>query len=120
MPGENSDVYSPTANGIYAAIVSNSTNCSDTTNCITVSTIGIDESNKMNVIISPNPTDNQVVIQFDGNEANLIIRDMQGKIVYNASISYKTSISMQHFDTGVYLFELRTGSELVINRIVKN
>ncbi len=120
IPGENSDVYSPTANGIYAAIVSNSTNCSDTTNCITVSTIGIDENNKMNIIISPNPTDDQVVIQFDGNEANLIIRDMQGKIVYDASISSKTSISLQHFDTGVYLFELRTGSELVINRVVKN
>jgi PKD repeat protein len=54
IPGATSIEYTPPINGQYAVIVTLANGCSDTSNCITISDLGLDEQNIINRII-PNP-----------------------------------------------------------------
>lgn len=119
IPNETSATYVPTQNGSYAAIVSNVGNCSDTSACVLVSTIGISELMDEKVFVFPNPTYDFVTIQFEGVTAKLVIRDAQGKEVYNGYVVANEQISLSYYETGVYSFELSTQNYTYHTRVIK-
>jgi hypothetical protein len=119
IAGETNATFTPTQNGSYAVTSSNGS-CSDTSNCVVISTISVAEYGMIDAAIYPNPTMDFVTIRFaEISNAGLIVRDLTGKEVASKTVNNNEVINMTNWSTGVYFFELftETGSETI--RIVK-
>ena len=104
--GATNQSFVPSQNGMYAVIIDNGY-CSDTSACFQVVDLGISESEIDDLMIVPNPATNQVQINFSGSDASLTVYDLQGKIVLKDSIQNQEIISLENFERGVYLFDIR-------------
>ncbi|MCC6702578.1 MAG: T9SS type A sorting domain-containing protein [Fluviicola sp.] len=118
--GASSATFTPTVNGTYAAIVGNGNACDDTTNCITISTIGLSEISNISIELHPNPTNDLVRITFESNEARVVIYDTQGKLIQTKSIHSGEQVSLKEVETGVYFFEVTTEKGSAVKRVVKD
>jgi hypothetical protein len=118
IAGATNETFTPSANGNYAVIVDNGL-CTDTSACVAVNGVGIDENNLIAADIYPNPSSNQVTISFDGAVANLKITDAQGKLIRLATIQNNTTLSISSFENGIYFFEIATEKGSIIKRVSK-
>lgn len=85
-----------------------------------ISTAGIADREETSVQIYPNPTNSLVTVSFDGNQAELVIYDAQGKLIQNhSSIQSGQQVSLANVQTGVYFFELRTSDSTTTKKIIK-
>lgn len=84
-----------------------------------VSTAGLAESKQRLFEVYPNPANNQVRINFSGPDAELTVYDIQGKVVLKDRIQNQEVISLEHFERGVYLFDLQASGGQNMQRIVK-
>ena len=78
-----------------------------------------DELEQILVEVYPNPTNNEVTIAFESNEAQVIIYDTQGKLIQSKTIHSGEQISLKEVETGVYFFEVTTEKGRVVKRVVK-
>ncbi len=85
-----------------------------------VSTANINESSLLYFKLFPNPTTDQVTLQFEGNSATLTIRDAQGKLIQSTEISNNEVVSLKAVQSGIYFFELTTENGTSMPRVVKN
>ncbi len=81
IPGATSQTYTPTINASYAVIVLNAAGCSDTSQCITVSDLSLNENNTSGPSVFPNPFTN--AFELSGIPVNTAFRLMttDGKVV---------------------------------------
>ena len=119
IAGATSATYTPPVNGTYAVVVT-AGNCSDTSDCVVVNIIGLDENQTIEASIFPNPATEEVNITFTGSSATLIIRDAQGKMIQTQTIKNGCTISLATIQTGIYFFELITEQGKAVKRVVKN
>ncbi len=108
IAGETAQSFTATANGDYAVeVIQNS--CVDTSACITISTVGINEAQILNQIsIYPNPTNGKINVDL-GNLTNTTIKlyTLTGQIVYK-----KENITVPDFQfelsqiPGIYIIEI--------------
>jgi hypothetical protein len=118
IAGATAATFTPTVNGTYAIVVSNG-NCNDTSNCVVVSYIGLNENQTIDADIYPNPTTNEVNITFESSSALMIIRDAHGKMIQMQTIQNGESISLENIQNGIYFFELTTEQGKTVKRVVK-
>ncbi|WP_294670495.1 T9SS type A sorting domain-containing protein [uncultured Fluviicola sp.] len=112
--------FTPVQNGTYALIATDGvTSCSDTSNCIVIDYLDIESMNPINWSIYPNPTNDQVHINFSGSDAELTVYDAQGKMVLKDQIQNQEIISLQNFERGVYLFDFKNSIGRRVQRVVK-
>lgn len=109
--GEQGQEFIATVNGNYAAVVSLN-GCSDTTDCVTVSTADIDKYFMESISIYPNPNDGQFVIDFGGvkNAVQITIRDLTGRII--SDNAYDQAEKVDCFidePAGMYFVEIVSG-----------
>jgi hypothetical protein len=72
LPNETSATFVATLNGQYFVRVTNSEGCDFDSPCFTISTLGINRNEDLNVNISPNPTAGKFTISLGGiNEASI-------------------------------------------------
>lgn len=116
--GENGISYAPTANGDYAVII-DLNGCVDTSNCILISTISIDEFSTESIEVYPNPSINEIQINgLPTNCESIEIIDALGKRVYIKSACNEDIIDISTFEKGVYFLKINNG-DLGTYRVVK-
>lgn len=120
IAGATSQTFLVTVNGSYAVVGTSNAGCSDTSNCVTIDYMGLQEQSFMNITLVPNPTQDLVSIQFDGSHIILVIFDSQGKSLMSQSINSGQQVSLVNFADGIYFFEFTTSKGLVIKKIIKN
>jgi hypothetical protein len=128
IPGATDQTFTPTANGNYAVIVT-AANCSDTSACQVISSVGIDEFGASNsdtelVEVYPNPTSGQVQIILGKEYQNTSIKLINA---LGQAILHKTYASTNEitFDIegapGVYFLEIETAEQVLGRiRVIKN
>lgn len=124
VAGATSANFSPTANGSYAVIVGNPAGCVDTSNCATVSTIGLDEQ-LLNaaVRIYPNPAVD--VLNIQSNDIPVLsysIIDAAGRLVVQEVLDdniEEHELSVSSLSEGTYLLEINTAKGKVHRSFVK-
>ncbi|MNJ86179.1 The GLUG motif protein [compost metagenome] len=122
IAGATAQTFTASANGVYAVIVTNAQNCSDTSNCVAINNLGLDENSSLfGVTLTPNPTPNEATITFTGvNEASVVIYDAQGKMVMSLDrIQSGEVLSLEPFERGIYLIHITTNSGKHTRRLVK-
>ena len=129
IPNETAQSFTATENGSYAVILTEN-NCSDTSDCYAITTIGIFEKNaNNNLSIYPNPFDTEINLNINLSASSSIILelyDLQGKQMDttiksglfqgNNIINYKPNV----ISKGVYMLKIITNDAVFVRRLVKN
>jgi hypothetical protein len=119
IAGATSSVFTATTNGQYAVIATDANGCQSTSNCVTISNVGIESFDANSVLIYPNPTNDKVVIEFNGTEARAELFDAQGKLIQTSQIVSGDQISLINEQSGVYFVRITTNNSSSVHRIVK-
>ncbi|HLP10641.1 MAG TPA: T9SS type A sorting domain-containing protein [Flavobacteriales bacterium] len=123
IAGATSQSYTATANGSYAVIVTNN-DCSDTSSCTTISTVGLNDYTLSNLLsIYPNPTNGLFTIDgtYTGLKSGKVtVLNVLGEPVYTGTInSLKTSIDLSGVMKGIYFVRIETATGKVVKKITR-
>lgn len=126
--GETNDtlIYSSHTNGAYTVIYTDANGCSSASDAINATIIivdvSIDENDKvLELSVYPNPT--VEIINIESNELidDIIITDLNGRIVYtNNNINSTTfQVNLSELTRGTYLIKVTSGDDYNLKRIIK-
>ncbi len=122
VTGANAVNFQAGANGNYAVIVTNSNGCKDTSTCVTVSKVSVDELNAdLGLSIYPNPTNGKVSVSLEkGGFVQVLIYDFTGNLLLDAGkLQDNEVIDLSAFSSGVYLLKATNESGSNVFRLVK-
>ncbi len=117
--GENSSIFTPTANGSYAAIISNGV-CTDTTNCVGITFLNNSTPDIPRFTVYPNPAHHSLII----NGVELVSRTryeiitITGAIVDHGDLNTPT-ISINKLPDGIYYLKICTNQTTHLIKFVK-
>jgi hypothetical protein len=109
ISGANTSSFEATQNGSYA-VISTVGSCSKQSNCIVISTVGLEELNQLdNLSLFPNPTSGNLTIQSSASQELKII-DVIGNVVRREHVVAGESkqIDITSLGAGSYYLQSRT------------
>lgn len=111
--GETSQSFTATANGNYAVILDNG-DCADTSACVLIAGIGIDEEAATTIKMYPNPSNGVVTIEFNVDVQAIEILDVNGRLVEQVVIQNQSALSIELPDAkGTYFVKSVTRDKQV-------
>ena len=116
IQGETNQSYTPSTNGNYAVIITDGS-CVDTSDCATISTIGLNSlENSTKIELYPNPAKNNLKIISSGTIEEFLIFDMYGALVKKGNSSI---ISLENLHAGIYIIHVETNVGSTRKRFLK-
>ena len=121
LPGANGSSLLVTQNGTYAVISTNAGGCSDTSNCVTINNIGLDEMSSAPFSVAPNPVVSELSISFATEfSGQLTITDMGGKVLFETQvINQKEVNTFLDAPQGIYFVNASDKHGIKTVRIIK-
>lgn len=121
--GETGQSFNASQNGNYAVEVSQN-NCTDTSACYTVTSVGIVENSFSNEIkVYPNPSEGFITVDLGEtiSEFHVGIIDINGKLIRQSTFK-NTKIFELDLDvmSGIYILSINSGNNMAIIRLIKN
>lgn len=122
LPNATQQQFEPPFNGSYAVMITQN-GCSDTSACISVTTVGLDETAlPSQTTVFPNPTDGKVTIDFGKTvgTAEIVIRSVNGTLILSKHVEGSKSVMLQlETAPGVYFIEVqKDGTEQEVIKLV--
>lgn len=122
--GQTSSTFTATSNGNYAVVVTSANGCTDTSACVAVLSVGLDELMLLeSVNVFPNPVVGDLhIVSTGGDILNLTILDGNGRVVFAKSADTNTKelvFPTESFESGMYIIELNTTQGKVFKSVVK-
>lgn len=126
IDGATGVLFTPEQNGSYSVEVTDENGCTNFTT-YNMFDVSLEEINKTEFKIYPNPTKSSVTVSFESiqdNSVDLIVYDILGNIVIklNPTINSganKFEINMQQLPAGIYRAEISANGKVYNQRIVK-
>ncbi len=123
IAGATNITYTATVNGSYAVIISNSTGCVDTSDCVNLTNVGINEG-ELNTVVSlyPNPTSDLVNLTMADNvgKVQINVLDISGKsYIEMYSKSKNIEIDLSGLESGVYFVRVNSDTGQKTIRLIK-
>lgn len=110
IPGATTSVFTPTANGNYAVIITTN-GCSDTSACFLFTNLSISELNQ-SISVFPNPTNGKALITFENTiaSANITVYSGDGRKILETVVEgiTKYELDMGPFEKGTYFVRIIT------------
>ena len=120
--GAISQVYTSTANGNYAVIISQN-GCSDTSACVTITTTGIVlKRNNEDIEIFPNPTTSTITVKGLSADSHINIMNALGQTIFSKTINQKDVekiIDLSDFKNGMYYIRIENKDKSISRKIIK-
>jgi len=120
ITGETAQSFTATANGDYAVEVAQNT-CVDTSQCVTISTVGINASTPLSVHgikVYPNPTTGKIIIEGQGIETIEIINPIGQTIKQYTPNNKSILIDISSQTKGLYFLRITTNNGVVIDKVL--
>lgn len=113
--------FTPSMNGNYAVRVSKP-GCIDTSVCVLIDNVGLEEKGREQLALYPNPTNGSVTVTHDfGANVQAVIMDAQGKELFRLNdVQNGSSIDLSGQMRGVYLIQFIKDNSYYMERVVKN
>ena len=67
----------------------------------------------------PNPTKDRVTLSFEGNNADVLVSDLRGKMVHSGQVKSGDEIDLSSVDAGIYFFNVQIDGKSEIIQIVR-
>lgn len=120
IAGATSVTFTPSVNGQYAAIVTNSNNCSDTSACVVVDLVGLNALPVNTIAAYPNPTNGLLTVEFALPTERTIITDVTGRTIFVANpVENSLEIDLSNESKGVYFLHVWTEGKVQTLKITK-
>ncbi len=117
IAGAVTQIFTPTADGSYAVIVT-VLGCSDTSACQAVFS-GIDNiSGSTDLVIYPNPTDGLLQIALDASY-NYELINLVGEVIFSGEASGKKELDLSTIASGTYFIKVSVGKEVKTMKVVR-
>ncbi|MNK31437.1 hypothetical protein D3C87_498730 [compost metagenome] len=114
--GATNASFTPTQNGSYAVVVTQN-GCSDTSNCVTLTTVRVEALVQNGWTIYPNPVNEKLFIE-SVEETPVVIIDLTGKTIQAETVkSGKNELNVEALTPGVYFIRSASGTSV---KFVKN
>lgn len=115
--------FNPSQNGSYAVIVTNTSGCKDTSNCVNMNAVGINElQGTGKVKIFPNPTSEKFIVSLTDNSTELldiVLFDATGKQVLTLTNQPSgVPLSVSDLEAGIYTVQVKHENGISMNRLV--
>jgi len=118
ITGATNQSFTASSNGNYAVSVTQN-NCTDTSICVSINNVGWENNYLNDIILHPNPSNDQITIQTDGYNGPIQskIFDLRSNLlgVYNTK-----SISLQEYAKGIYIVKIFFGDKVKEVKVVKD
>jgi len=123
IAGATAQTFTPARSGSYAVVVTEGS-CSDTSDCYTVTTDGIDEPGGNNKIgLYPNPANGKVTIEAEQALSDATIRlisiDGQLLLAHTKQHGKHFEFDLTPYAGGIYFMEISEGGNTVRMKLVK-
>jgi PKD repeat protein len=119
IPNANDMMYTATNNGAYAVIVTSPQGCTDTSACVNISGLGIDEGQHVGFELHPMPFSSELNISGLGAEpVELTIFSIDGRVLYFNSFATNGSIALD-IPSGNYILSVSSSSGTMVRRIIR-
>lgn len=123
IDGATSSSYTPTVNGDYAVIITDG-DCSDTSACVNINSVGLTDYEFADFKIYPNPSSGVFMVElmhYEGQTMDVVVMNNVGAIVYQGKLTQaKTGFDFSDFSKGIYIIRLTNGKTTIIQRISLN
>lgn len=116
----NQDFYPSSVSGNYAVIVTDN-GCSDTSACTVIDQTSIHDWANIEIKYFPNPVDDVLTIQWDGELLFLTITDARGRklATYDVQALQFLTIDFSEYAKGLYFMQVRTASTVNVFELIK-
>jgi|GEM_PF-760725 len=121
IAGETGQSFTATANGIYAVIVTGGS-CSDTSDCFTIASVGIENPETSDMSVYPNPTAGQVTVSLSSGTAGTVeVLDASGSVVRAFAYgSPQFTVDLSELAAGFYYIRLHSATGgIVVKKVIK-
>ncbi len=122
--GETNQYFSLNNNGAFSVIIQNEHGCIDTSDCIIIDYLSI-ENLKNKFFISPNPTNDFIYLKTNRNNESfsIIVTDYLGKEIYNFEniiLNDILKIDLCPYSSGIYFITIIDKDNYILkNKIIK-
>lgn len=83
-------------------------------------TLGLSASELEQISMYPNPVEDEVIFKDLKMETNVIVYDMNGKMLINTQVSpAKNQLDVRHFAQGTYNVVLKIDNQMIIKKLIK-
>ena len=120
IAGETNQSFTADANGDYAVIITDGS-CSDTSDCVTIAGVGINELNQTGISIFPNPNNGEFYISTSVSDASVTIYAIDGKVVMsNLKLTQANNqqVNLGDIENGIYIVEVTSNSNKETIRLI--
>jgi len=119
ISGETNQSFMATANGNYAVIIIDGA-CSDTSDCVAISTIGLDVLNSLSVSTYPNPVNDILTIEAVEQRFNVKVFNLEGKVLStHFHVDGKLEVNTSAWSNGIYTILVSNETTTRAIKIVK-
>lgn len=120
IAGETNQSFTASANGNYAVIVTQN-NCSDTSACVNISTVGIKDVSKSNTVnIYPNPSNGIYNLSGLDENSKISVYDAIGQIIYTSIITKsKETVNISLLPNGIYMIQIKSENNIITKKVIK-
>lgn len=118
LSDQTNQEFTALENGSYAVIVNNG-NCSDTSDCILITQVGLEDLGFGDFSISPNPVVDELLIQFKAINGTMQLFDLQGKLLQQSEFNDDMVMQLNYLDSGMYIIKLDSEIGVFEKRFIK-
>jgi hypothetical protein len=117
ISGETAQTFIPTVNGNYAVEITLN-GCTDTSACVNITSVGINNINKTTMSISPNPVKDYLFINGTDQLLKASIYTINGSLVQKINVT-DNKIDVSNLSQGMYILVVQTDKGITQNKFVK-
>jgi hypothetical protein len=122
LAGETNQSYTATANGNFAVEITKN-GCVDTSACVAITGVGINEIANNSVSVYPNPTNDYVTVDFGNHKAAIkySIATVEGRIVKQEEnvLGNKITINLSNESRGIYFLKIEDATSTAVYKVIK-
>ena len=121
LSGETDTLLVAQSNGDYYVEVTDTNGCSNISDTMTVTIPGVSEISEDQIVVYPNPTQNNLVVQWGNNKVNAVeVVDLLGKILISKSVRQNsiTKLDLSGLSEGVYYVKINTDQNSLLKKVL--
>ncbi|HQI70280.1 MAG TPA: C1 family peptidase [Bacteroidales bacterium] len=109
IPGATSNYYVPQQSGIYFVLITDQYGCNNMSSPFNYIINNISEISTEDIKLFPNPFGNYLNIVCQSKPGIILLSDVYGQIILQSTLSsYKSTLYLQHLNSGIYYLHIIT------------